>query len=70
MSAQSNDNYPRDKFYSLYRVFGYGVKDNFSISSNNKNGLIAWIAGPYLIFYDIKTDKQVSFLKNPNNKIM
>ena len=34
------------------------------------NGLIAWVSGPYVIFYDLSIDKQVSFLKNINNKII
>ena len=31
---------------------------------------MAWVTGPYIVFYDIKTDEQISFLKNPNNKIL
>ena len=31
---------------------------------------MAWITGPYVVFYDIKSDEQISFLKNPNNKIL
>ena len=71
MSGQidkKNDCYPRNDFYSLNRVFGFGSKNNFSLSVNNINGLIAWVSGPYVIFYDLKSDKQVSFLKNINNK--
>jgi len=73
MSGQidkKNDCYPRNDFYSLNRVFGFGSKNNFSLSVNNINGLIAWVSGPYVIFYDLKSDKQVSFLKNINNKII
>ena len=57
-------------FHSLYKVFGLGAKSNYSISFSKENGLIAWIAGPYVILYDISIDKQVSFIKNPNNKIL
>ena len=67
---KSHDSYAKNELYSLNRIFGLGVKNNFSISQNNLNGLMAWITGPYIIFYDIKTDEQVSFLKNPNNKIL
>jgi len=56
-------------FYSLHKIIGFGSKNNFSITKNDKNGLIAWIAGPYVIFYDIPTDSQVFFLKNKNNKV-
>ena len=56
-------------FYSLYKIIGFGSKNNFSITKNDINGLIAWIAGPYVIFYDIPTDSQVFFLKNKNNKV-
>ena len=73
MSGQidkKNDCYPRNDFYSLNRVFGFGSKNNFSLSVNNINGLIAWVSGPYVIFYDLKSDKQISFLKNINNKII
>ena len=64
------DCYAQNEFYSLNRVFGFGSKNNYSISVNNLNGLIVWITGPYLIFYDLSIDKQVSFLKNINNKII
>ena len=60
----------KSEFYSLYKVLGFGSKNNFSISYNKENGLISWIAGPYIILYDISLDKQVSFIKNPNNKIL
>ena len=67
---KNHDSYARNELYSLFRIFGLGVKNNFSISQNNVNGLMAWVTGPYIVFYDIKTDEQVSFLKNPNNKIL
>ena len=75
MSAKINsekkiDYYPRNNFYTLERVFGLGSKNNYSISVNNINGIIAWVAGPYAIFYDLSLDKQISFLKNVNNKII
>ena len=57
-------------FCSLTRITGMGAKNNFQMDSNRLNGIITWIAGPYLVFYDIQEDKQVSFLKNPNNKIL
>ena len=57
-------------FHSLYKVFGLGSKSNYSISFSKENGLISWIAGPYIILYDISLDKQISFIKNPNNKIL
>ena len=57
-------------FCSLARVLGIGSKNNFSITLNDVNGLIAWVAGPFVVFYDIKVDNQVSFLKNSNNKII
>ena len=62
--------YPKNDFYSLNRVFGLGSKNNYSFSVNNLNGIIAWVAGPYIIFYDLSIDKQISFLKNINNKII
>ena len=62
--------YPKNDFYSLNRVFGLGSKNNYSFSINNLNGIIAWVAGPYVIFYDLGIDKQISFLKNINNKII
>ena len=60
----------KNDFYSLSKVFGFGSKSNYSISFSKENGLIAWIAGPYIILYDISSDKQISFIKNPNNKII
>ncbi|MCQ2816693.1 MAG: hypothetical protein MJ252_05430 [archaeon] len=63
-------NYPRNDFYSLTNVIGFGSKSEFAMSSNSKNGLVSYITGPYLIFYDMKADKQVAFLKNTNNKII
>ena len=57
-------------FYSLSKVFGFGSRSNYSFSFSKENGLTAWIAGPYIILYDISIDKQVSFIKNPNNKII
>ena len=57
-------------FYSLYEIIGFGSKNNFSITKNDTNGLIAWIAGPYVIFYDISSDSQVFFLKNKKNKVI
>ena len=59
-----------NKFYSLYKIEGFGSKNNFSISVNNINGLIAWICGPHVIFYDILMNSQVLYLKNINNKIL
>ena len=67
---KSHDSYPKNELYSLYKVFGLGVKNNFSMSQNSKNGLMTWVTGPYLVFYDMEKDEQVSFLKNPNNKIL
>ena len=67
---KKNDCYPKNDFYSLIKVFGFGSKNNYSITVNNLNGLIAWVSGPYVIFYDLSNDKQVSFLKNINNKIL
>ena len=76
----ANSNYQNEKqfepwmakndFYSLSKVFGFGSKNNYSISYSKENGLISWIAGPYVILYDVSKDKQVSFIKNPNNKII
>ena len=60
----------KSDFYSLYKVFGFGSKNKYSLSFSKKNGLISWIAGPYIVLYDISKDKQVSFIKNPNNKII
>ena len=67
---KKNECYTENEFYSLYKIIGFGSKDNFSISKNEINGLIAWISGPYIIFYDILTDSQLFFLKNINNKII
>ena len=53
----------QNDFYSLYKVFGFGSKNKYSISFSKENGLISWIAGPYIILYDISKDKQVSFIK-------
>ena len=61
---------PKNDFYSLEKIIGFGSKNNFSISFSKENGLVSWIAGPYIILYDILLDKQVSFIKNPNNKII
>ena len=60
----------KNDYCSLYKIIGFGSRDNFSISYSNKYGLIAWLAGSYVILYDISTDTQVSFIKNPNNKII
>ena len=65
-----NECYTQNEFYSLYKIVGFGSKNNFSITKNELNGLIAWISGPYVIFYDILSDSQVFFLKNINNKII
>ena len=75
MSSQLNQErkiefYPKNDFYSLDRVFGLGSKNNYSLAVNNLNGIIAWVAGPYVVFYDLSIDKQISFLKNINNKII
>ena len=64
------DCYPKNELYSLIKVLGTASKNNYSFTSNSANGLISWIAGPYVIFYDIASDKQVGFLKNSNNKII
>ena len=69
-SSKLNECYTENEFYSLYKVIGFGSKNNFSITKNELNGLIAWISGPYVIFYDIISDSQVFFLKNINNKII
>ena len=69
-SNKLNECYTENEFYSLYKVVGFGSKNNFSITKNELNGLIAWISGPYVIFYDIISDSQVFFLKNINNKII
>lgn len=58
-----------DKYYTLSKVIGLGSKDNYSISVNNKTGITAYITGPYVVFYDIKKDKQVKFIRNKNNKV-
>ena len=60
----------QSEFYSLSKVFGISSKTNFSISYSKENGLISWLAGPYIILYDLSLDKQISFIKNPNNKII
>ena len=60
----------KNDFYSLYKVFGFGSHNNYTISHSSENGLIAFIAGPYVILYDISLDKQVSYIKNVNNKII
>ena len=60
----------KNDFYSLYYVFGFSSMTKFSISYSKENGLIAFIAGPYIILYDLSIDKQISFIKNPNNKII
>ena len=44
--------YPKNDFYSLNRVFGLGSKNNYSLSINNLNGIVAWVTGPYVVFYD------------------
>ena len=61
---------PQNSLYSLYQVFGLSSKNNYSLSYSKENGLIAWISGPYVILYDLSLDKQISFIKNPNNKII
>ena len=38
-----NDFYPKNEFYSLNRVFCLGSKNNYSITVNKLNGLIAWV---------------------------
>ena len=60
----------KSDFYSLSKVFGFSSKNNFSISYSVENGLISWPAGPYIILYDLSLDKQIAFIKNPNNKII
>ena len=62
--------YPKNEFYSLDRVFGLGTKNNYSISINNLNGILAWVTGPYVVFYDMEVDEQIGYLKNINNKII
>ena len=69
-SEKKIEYYPKNDFYTLDRVFGLGSKNNYSISVNNLNGIIAWVTGPYVVFYDLSADKQISFLKNVNNKII
>ena len=60
----------KNDFFSLNSVFGFSSKNNFSISYSKENGLKSLIAGPYVILYDLSLDKQISFIKNPNNKII
>ena len=60
----------QNEFYSLFKVFGFSSKSNYSISYSKENGLISWLAGPYVILYDLSLDKQIAFIKNPNNKII
>lgn len=60
----------QNEFYSLSKVFGFSSKSNYSISYSKENGLISWITGPYVILYDLSLDKQIAFIKNPNNKII
>ena len=67
---KKDEYYAKNDFYSLNKVIGLGTKNNYSISVNSVNGLIAWVCGPYVVFYDLRLDKQVSFLKNVNNKII
>jgi WD40 repeat protein len=55
--------------YSLSKIIGFGSKDNYSLAVNKLTGITAHITGPYIIFYDSKKDKQVSFIINKNNKI-
>ena len=62
--------YPKNEFYSLDKVFGLGTKNNYSISINNLNGILAWVTGPYVVFYDMEVDEQIGYLKNINNKII
>ena len=69
-SNKMNESFTENEFYSLYKILGFGSKNNFSLSKNELNGLIAWISGPYVVFYDIVSDSQVFFLKNKNNKII
>ena len=69
-SNRINECYTENEFYSLNKILGFASKNNFSISKNELNGLIAWISGPYVIFYDIVLDKLVFFHKNINNKII
>ena len=59
-----------DELYSINKIIGFNSKNNFSITQNDNNGLIAWICGTYAIFYDISTNNQVLILKNINNKII
>jgi WD40 repeat protein len=54
--------------YSLTKIIGFGSKDNFSMAVNKQSGITAYITGPYVIFYDSKKDKQVSFIINKNNR--
>ena len=65
-----HDCYAKNELYSLNYVIGLGIKNNYSISQNSINGLLTWITGPYLIFYDFEKSKQIGFLKNINNKIL
>ena len=67
-SNKKNEYYAKNDFYSLNKVIGLGTKNNYSFSINTINGLTAWACGPYVIFYDLSCDKQISFLKNINNK--
>ena len=60
----------QNEFYSLSKVFGFSSKSNYSMSYSKENGLISWLAGPYVILYDLSLDKQIAFIKNPNNKII
>ena len=69
-SNKKNEYYAKNDFYSLNKVIGLGTKNNYSFSINTINGLTAWACGPYVIFYDLSCDKQISFLKNINNKII
>ena len=69
-NVTKTNGFPSNEFCALTRVLGMSSINSFGLSSNSINGLIVWIAGPYLVFYDIRVDKQVAFIKNSNNKII
>lgn len=52
----------------MSKIIGIGAKDNFSFSINKQNGIVAYISGPFITFYDIRKDTQTKFLQNKNNK--
>ena len=57
-----------DEKFKLSKIIGIGSDNCKNMSTSNTLGLVAFTNGPYISINDIKKDKQLFYICNPNNK--